>query len=110
MELLDLGFKLPTFATLDLLARFIYESGYLIGNDSGLGHLASALGVPVLTFCRRKTWANMWAPSFQQGVVLTPSSLIPNISGFRLRDRYWKKFISVGMARRGFERLIQIEK
>lgn len=107
IEVLDLGFKLPVFANLDLLARFIFESGYLIGNDSGLGHLASSLGIPVLTFCRRKTWANMWAPSFQKGIVLTPSSLIPNISGFRLRDRYWKKFISVGMARRGFETLVQ---
>lgn len=103
----DLGVKLVKFSTLDALARFIYESAYLIGNDSGLGHLASSLGIPVLTFCRKKSWANMWAPSFQKGVVLTPSSLIPNISGFRLRDRHWKKFISVGMARRGFERLVQ---
>ena len=103
----DLGFKLSVFPSLDSLARFIYESGYLIGNDSGPGHLASALGIPVLTFCRRRTWANMWAPSFLKGVVLTPSSLIPNISGFRLRDRYWKKFISVAMARRGFKRLVQ---
>jgi heptosyltransferase-3 len=106
-DLSDLGFEVPVFPTLDLLARFIYESGYLIGNDSGLGHLASALGVPTLTFCRRKTWANMWAPSFAKGVVVSPSSLIPNIRGFRLRDRHWKKFITVGMARRAFERLVQ---
>jgi heptosyltransferase-3 len=104
---LDLGFHLPIFPHLDALAGFIYESRYLIGNDSGLGHLASSLGIPVLTFCRKRSWANMWAPSFQKGVVVTPSSLIPNISGFRLRDRHWKKFISVAMARRGFERLIQ---
>lgn len=106
-DLKDLGFEVLVFPTLDLLARFIYESGYLIGNDSGLGHLASALGVPTLTFCRRKTWANMWAPSFTKGVVVTPSSLIPNIRGFRLRDRHWKKFITIGMARRAFERLVQ---
>lgn len=103
----DLGFDVPSFPTLDLLARYIYESGYLIGNDSGLGHLASALGVPTLTFCRRKTWANMWAPSFTKGVVVCPSSMIPNIRGFRLRDRLWKKFITLGMARRAFERLVQ---
>ena len=105
--LLSLDFALPSFPSLDLLARYIYESGYLIGNDSGLGHLASALGIPTLTFCRRKTWANMWAPSFHRGEVVTPSSWIPNIRGFRLRDRYWKKFISVGMARRAFDRLAQ---
>lgn len=100
-----LGFSFSHFSSLDALARFIYESGYLIGNDSGLGHLASALGIPTLTFCRRKAWANMWAPSFHKGVVVTPSSLIPNIRGLRLRDLYWKKFISVGKALRGFEKL-----
>jgi len=87
------------------LARFLYESGYLVGNDSGLGHLASALKVPTLTFCRRKTWANMWAPSFHKNIALTPSSWIPNIRGFRLRDRHWKKFITVSKAKRAFERL-----
>ncbi len=103
----EIGFDVPLFTSLDLLSRFIYESGYLIGNDSGLGHLASAMGVPTLTFCRRKTWANMWRPSFHNGVVVTPSPLIPNIRGFRLRDRHWKKFITVGMARRAFEKLVQ---
>jgi heptosyltransferase-3 len=101
----DLGFEVPSFFSLDALARYIYESGYLIGNDSGLGHLASALGVPTLTLCRRKAWANMWAPSFHRGVVITPSSLIPNIRGFRFRDLYWKKFISVGKVLRGFKKL-----
>ncbi len=96
------------FPTLDLLARFIYESGFLIGNDSGLGHLASALSIPTLTLCRRKTWANMWAPSFHKGIVVTPSSWIPNIRGFRLRDRHWKKMISVGKVKRAFKRLLQL--
>jgi ADP-heptose:LPS heptosyltransferase len=99
----DVGCAL--FLTLDALACYLYESAFLIGNDSGLGHLASALGVPTLTFCRRKALANMWAPSFQKGIVVTPSSWIPNIRGFRLRDSHWKKFISVGMAKRAFDRL-----
>ncbi len=106
-DVLPLGLELADFSNLDALARFIYESGYLIGNDSGLGHLASALGIQTLTFCRRKAWAKMWAPSFTKGIVLTPSSLIPNIRGFRLRDKYWQKFISVNQARRGFELLLQ---
>jgi len=107
-DVLAYGFEVPVFSNLDLLARYIYESGYLIGNDSGPGHLASAMGIPTLTFCRRKALANMWAPSFHHGVVITPSSWIPNIRGFRLRDRHWKKFITVGMARRAFERLVHI--
>jgi heptosyltransferase-3 len=99
------GIEQQTFPNLDLLARYLYESGYLIGNDSGLGHLASALGIPTLTLSRRKALANLWAPSMSFNVVVTPGSWIPNISGFRLRDRCWKKFISVNKARRGFERL-----
>lgn len=102
-----MGLSIADFPNLDFLARFLYESGYLIGNDSGLGHLASALHVPTLTLCRRKTWANMWAPSFARGEVVTPFSWIPNIRGLRLRDRHWQKFITVGMARRAFERLVQ---
>lgn len=105
----NVDFEVPLFSSLDLLARYIYESGFLIGNDSGLGHLASAMGVPTLTFCRRRTWANMWRPSFHKGVVVTPSSWIPNIRGLRIRDRYWKSFITVGKARRAFERLVQID-
>lgn len=98
-------FPIELFSTLDELARYIYESGYLIGNDSGLGHLASALQVPTLTLCRRRTWANMWAPSFYKGISVTPSSWIPNIRGLRLRDRHWKKFISVAKVLRAFEKL-----
>lgn len=102
-----LGYEVQIFSSLDLLARYLYESGFVIGNDSGLGHLASAIGIPTMTICRRKAWANMLAPSFQKGIVITPSSWIPNLRGFRLRDRYWQKFISVAMAKRGFERLAQ---
>lgn len=104
-DVLELGIGLEDFASLDLLARFIYESGYLIGNDSGLGHLASALGIETLTFCRRKALADLWAPSFSRGIVLTPSRFIPNIRGLRIRDRFWRNFISVNRARRSFELL-----
>jgi heptosyltransferase III len=98
-----------SFPNLDEVARFVYESGYFIGNDSGPGHLASFLGIPTMSLFRRKTWAKMWAPSFAENVVVAPSNLVPNIRGFRLRDRHWQKFITVNMARRGFERLIQTQ-
>jgi len=103
------GLEVAHFPTLDKLAAFLYESGFLIGNDSGLGHMASALGVPTLTLIRRKALAKMWAPSFTPGIVLTPSSLIPNIRGFRLRDRHWHRFISVNKVRRGFETLLRTQ-
>ncbi len=107
-ETMEESLEVVEFASLDAQSRFLYESGYYIGNDSGFGHLASSLGIQTMTFCRKKKIAKMWAPSFVNGVTLTPSSLIPNIRGFRLRDRHWSKFITVNMARRGFERLLQL--
>lgn len=103
------GIESCQFSTLDLLASYLYESSYLIGNDSGLGHLASSLAIPTLTLSRRKALANLWAPSFYSNVVVTPSSWIPNIRGFRLRDRHWKKFISVSKVHQGFQRLVQAD-
>jgi heptosyltransferase III len=100
------GFEMPEFSTLDPLAAFIYESGYLIGNDSGLGHLASFLGIPTLTVTRRKALAQLWAPSYSPGVIVTPNPWIPNIRGLRLRDRYWQKFISSKKVLRAFDRLV----
>jgi heptosyltransferase-3 len=108
-DVLPLGLYLKNFSSLDELSSFIYESKYLIGNDSGLGHLASSLGVPTLTLCRRRAWANFWAPSFSKGVVITPASWIPNISGLRLRDKYWRHFISVGKVKKGFRALCALQ-
>lgn len=102
----DIEFNIPLFPTLDALAGYLYESGYLIGNDSGLGHLASNLGIRTLSFFRKKTASKMWRPSFSPGIVLFPSDWIPNISGFRLRDRHWKSWITVGKALRGAKTLL----
>lgn len=98
-------FEVAEFSTLDQLAGFIYESGFLVGNDSGLGHLASAVGIETITICRRKALAKLWAPSLAKNIAVTPSSLIPNVRGFRLRDRHWQKFISVKKVIRAFELL-----
>lgn len=101
-------FFAPVCSTLDDLASYVYESAYLLGNDSGLAHLASFLGIPTLTVTRRKALARLWAPSFAPGVVVTPHPWIPNIRGLRLRDRYWQKFISTEKVLRSFDRLVQI--
>lgn len=89
------GFSVPSFHTIDEAAIFICESGYLIGNDSGFGHLASCLGVPTVTISRRKTVAQFWRPAWTPGKIVNPASWIPNTGFYRLRDRHWKKFISV---------------
>ena len=88
----------PIFSSLDEVAAFVAESGGMIGNDSGIGHLASALGLPTVTLCRSRLAGRFWRPSWSQGTVLYPPSFVPNIKGARLRDKYWKELISVRQA------------
>jgi ADP-heptose:LPS heptosyltransferase len=38
-----------SYTSLSHLFTLVCESGYMIGNDSGIGHLASCLGLPTLT-------------------------------------------------------------
>ncbi|HSX03557.1 MAG TPA: glycosyltransferase family 9 protein [Rhabdochlamydiaceae bacterium] len=91
--------------SLSELATFVCESGYMIGNDSGVGHLASCLGVPTLTICRNARLANFWRPAWAAGEICLPSKLLPNIKGMRLRDRFWQKAVSVEKVLRTFDAL-----
>lgn len=101
------GYHLPLFESLHEVTSYIFESGYLIGNDSGLGHLASSMGIPTVTITRRKQVARFWRPSWAPSAYVVPSSWIPNLSGLRLRDRYWKYFISVRKVKKAFLRLVK---
>lgn len=103
------GFTLPYFQNLEEAASYLYESGYLIGNDSGLGHLASSMGIPTITISRRKSIARFWRPNWAMGKIVTPHFLIPNISGWRLRDRKWQSFISVNKVQKSFSELLKEE-
>ncbi len=96
----------PLFSNPVEMASYVAQSGYMIGNDSGIGHLASCLGLPTLTICRHKQASKFWRPSWARGVVVTPPPWIPNIRGFRLRDQYWKKLISVDKVLERFEKLL----
>jgi heptosyltransferase III len=99
------GIEAPHFAGLPEMAAYVCESGYMIGNDSGIGHLASCLGLPTLTICRSAQNSKFWRPSWARGEVVLPSGLVPNIKGLRLRDQHWKKWISVGKVLRSFSEL-----
>lgn len=74
------------FSEIKLLATFLKSCSYFIGNDSGIGHLASSLGVPTLTLfnCPRKKI--LWKPGYTRGVGIAPSKWIPNMKGFRFRN------------------------
>ena len=97
----------PDFQNLNQLAHYVCSCGFMIGNDSGIGHLASCLGLPTLTICRHALIAQFWKPAWAIGSVITPYSWIPNLKGLRLRDTYWKKWISVRRVMREFFRLVK---
>jgi heptosyltransferase III len=92
----------PFFENLEQLASFVSASGYMIGNDSGIGHLASCLGLPTVTICRSYHTAQFWRPSWARGKVIAPYGWIPNIKGMRLRDEHWKKWVSVKRVLKSF--------
>ncbi len=97
-----LNFSAPDFPSLDAAASFVCESGAMIGNDSGIGHLASCLGLPTVTICRSRMTGQFWRPAWSPGAILYPPAWLPNLKGLRLRDRYWKQTISVRRVLRSF--------
>ncbi|WP_429485147.1 glycosyltransferase family 9 protein [Paraburkholderia youngii] len=78
------------------------EAGWFIGNDSGLGHLASAIGVPTLSLFMRSGLARTWRPGWSPGAIVLPLNVVPT---GRLRERCWKRLMSVRRVLRGFETL-----
>jgi heptosyltransferase III len=96
------GISLPFFRSLSDVAKFIYESGYFIGNDSGIGHLASNLGIPTISIILRKGVAKQWRPSWAPGkVVLSPNWLNPR----PIKEKLWKIFTRVATVKAAFESL-----
>jgi len=90
----DIPFLIPEFPSLEALAAYIYESHFLIGNESGTGHLASNLGIPTLIVASCPKQMALWRPGFLLGSVVTPPSYIPNFKFFRLREKKWQTFVS----------------
>lgn len=82
-------FEVPLFPQISDLAAFIYESGALIANDSGNGHLASFLGVPVITIYRKRNRYFHWRPDWGPAKVICPSFRLP----WPGEDAIWRPFI-----------------
>ncbi len=95
----------PVFSNLSEIATFVAESGSMVGNDSGIGHLASCLGLPTVTICRHGMVADFWKPSWAKGAVVLPPKWIPNLKGFRFRDKHWQKFVTVEQVFHAFNSL-----
>lgn len=93
---------LPLFPSIADLASFIYESGYVIGNDSGTGHLASALHIPTLAIFSRKSYSKLWRPGWGPSMVVTPSNFV---IGAPLKIKFWKNLLSVSKVLKCFSKL-----
>ena len=89
------------------VAEFIHECGWFIGNDSGIGHLASNLGIPTLTVTGRPTRTRAWRPGWSPSKIVYPSY----IPGGRWRDRLWRRWLRPRQVLTAFQRLMaQYEK
>ncbi len=82
-------------------ASMIRESGWFIGTDSGIGHLASACGIPTVTITDRPRNMNRWRPMWAPGLVVRPWWLPLRA----LRRAYWREATTVGKVLRTFEAL-----
>lgn len=89
-------------ATLPELAAYIYESGWFIGNDSGIGHLASALGLPTLSIFPRKGLARRWRPGWGKNRVVLPLPLLVTTA---LKERCWRPLTPVSRVIAAFDAL-----
>lgn len=103
------GFQLPLFSDLSQLSAYLYESGFFIGNDSGIGHLASNLSIPTLTISGNPKRVRLWRPDWHIGHIVTLSFPLPNFKGLYLpiRENFWQHFISVSRTLKAFHKLKQ---
>lgn len=106
LSLHEQGFDVPLLPSLDDLASLIYESGYLIGNDSAAGHLASCFAIPTLILGISEKHMNLWRPDWLRGEIVTPPSYIPNLKGLRIREKKWQSFISVSKTLKSFDKIV----
>lgn len=102
------GIELPFFRSLDELSLYIAQSGYVIGNNSGIAHLSSSLKVPTFVIFSSKRQYLFWRPLLADGVY--PPSYMPNIKGIRLRSRYWKRILGVSFVFRRVRRFLRYGK
>ncbi len=96
-------FSVPHTNGLDDLARLLCEAGWMIGNDSGVGHLANNLGIPTLSIFSRKGTAMYWRPGWNLAEVIYPKIIIPG----KLGHRHWSLLLTTRMVLKAFFHLVR---
>ena len=79
----------PLFKSITELAWFYQDASWLLGNDSGNAHLASAMGIPTLQIFGR--WRN--SPSWRAG--WSKNKVITANFPYNLSKHHWQSGLSV---------------
>jgi hypothetical protein len=95
-------FEMPVFNTLLDLGKYIYESGYMVGNDSGVGHFSSNLGIPTLILFSSKGTSASWRPGWGKSLVVTP---LFRSSLKAYRNHWWKYGLTLRRVYKNFVKL-----
>jgi hypothetical protein len=96
------GLRVCAYPSLSLVAERIVTAGWVIGNDSGIGHLASSLGVPVVSLAMRPRIAVRWQPGWAPSEMVLPLPIVP---GRFLKEKCWKYLLSSARVLRAFDTL-----
>ena len=99
------GMECYVQADLSLVAARLSMTSWFIGNDSGLGQLASNVGTPTLTLFPVSRKAQRWRPCWSASAVVLPrlSENLPEL----IRHVFWKYAIKPDQVLRVFERFYQ---
>lgn len=89
--------------TLDRVAAYLHTSGAVIATDSGIGHLAAAVGTPTLSLFRKRSAARFWRPPGAHAQVVTAALRLPGKSG----HRHWGRLLTPSRVQRAFQRLMR---
>jgi hypothetical protein len=93
-EMVDAGMY-SGLKNLDELIEVIKKSSLVIGNESGVCHLASCLHTPSIVLCRNYRIQKFWGADYEgKSIPLFPPKWTPNLKILRIRDKYWQKLIS----------------
>ena len=94
---LDRQFTLAPTPTIAALAKLLNDARVLVCNDSGAGHLASALGTPVVAVIPRRDSDYTWRPGWGTAKLVSPIIPMRALSGL------WPYFVSVRQVRRSLQ-------
>jgi heptosyltransferase-3 len=92
LRLREAGLNCYSYSDLGAVARHLVTASWFIGNDSGLGQLASNVGTPTITLFALPRRVGRWQPCWAPATAVLPdlSGKIPEL----FRHIIWKHWIT----------------